>query len=46
LGLSISKSIVDAHAGRIWAESNRGGGTTFHVDVPAASESKLDQPLH
>lgn len=46
LGLSISKSIVEAHAGRIWAESNRGGGTTFHVDVPAAGDSNRNQPLH
>ncbi len=45
LGLSISKSIVDAHAGRIWAESNRGGGTIFHVEMPAV-ESNLRQPLH
>jgi two-component system sensor kinase FixL len=40
LGLSISRSIVDAHGGRIWAESNRDGGATFHVDlaVTAAAE--------
>jgi PAS domain S-box-containing protein len=40
LGLSISRSIVDAHSGRIWAESNRDGGATFHVDlaVTAAAE--------
>jgi PAS domain S-box-containing protein len=33
LGLSISRSIVDAHGGRIWAERNRDGGATFHVDL-------------
>jgi PAS domain S-box-containing protein len=40
LGLSISRSIVDAHGGRIWAERNRDGGATFHVDlaVMAAAE--------
>ena len=37
LGLFISKSIVEAHGGRIWAENNRdGGGATFafslHID--------------
>jgi two-component system sensor kinase FixL len=37
LGLSISRSIVEAHAGVIWAENNRSGGATFHVDVPAAA---------
>jgi PAS domain S-box-containing protein len=40
LGLSISRSIVDAHGGKIWAESNRDGGATFHVElaVTAAAE--------
>jgi PAS domain S-box-containing protein len=37
LGLSISRSIVEAHAGRIWAENNRTGGATFYIDIPAAS---------
>lgn len=36
LGLSIAKGIVDAHGGRIWAESEIGHGTTFHFTVPAA----------
>jgi PAS domain S-box-containing protein len=40
LGLSISRSIVDAHGGRIWAENNRDAGATFHIDlaVVAAAE--------
>ncbi len=33
LGLSISRSIMDAHGGRIWAENNREAGTTFHMDL-------------
>ena len=33
LGLSISRSIVDAHGGRIWAENNRDAGVTFHIDL-------------
>jgi len=34
LGLSIARSIVEAHGGRIRAESTHGAGTTFHVELP------------
>ncbi len=34
LGLYISKCIVEAHGGRIWAESPPGEGSTIHVTVP------------
>lgn len=36
LGLYISRSIVEAHGGKIWAESTEGAGTTLHVELPAA----------
>jgi two-component system phosphate regulon sensor histidine kinase PhoR len=34
LGLSISKHIVEAHGGRIWAESREGEGSAFHFVIP------------
>jgi signal transduction histidine kinase len=34
VGLSISRSIVQAHGGRLWAEANAGPGTTFDFSFP------------
>jgi PAS domain S-box-containing protein len=34
LGLYIAKGIIEAHGGRIWAESVTGGATTFHFTIP------------
>jgi len=36
VGLSISRSIIEAHGGRMWAESNTAGGATFRFTLPAA----------
>ncbi len=38
LGLSISRTIVEAHGGRIWAEPSDFGGTAFHFTLSLAEE--------
>ncbi|MCH7552779.1 MAG: HAMP domain-containing histidine kinase [Chloroflexi bacterium] len=42
LGLSIAKGIVEAHRGRIWADSALGQGTRFAFTLPKASPSVAD----
>jgi two-component system sensor kinase FixL len=38
IGLSISRTIIESHGGRIWIESNPGGGTIFRFTVRTVSE--------
>ena len=45
LGLTISRSIVDAHRGRLWAVSNRDGGATLRFAVPIVSQRPLPKPV-
>jgi signal transduction histidine kinase len=35
MGLSISRSIIESHGGRLWATSNSERGTTFNFTLPA-----------
>lgn len=39
LGLSLAKSIAEAHGGRIGVKSKEGSGSTFFIDIPASQES-------
>jgi two-component system sensor kinase FixL len=41
VGLSISRTIVEAHGGRIWIEPNLGGGTVFRFTLRGVSEREL-----
>ena len=55
LGLSICHGIVHQHGGEIWAESQLGAGTTFHIELPilchaedahSGNEKVVDTPEH
>jgi two-component system, LuxR family, sensor kinase FixL len=41
MGLSISRTIIEAHRGRIWAENNPGYGATFRFTLPLAEEATV-----
>lgn len=41
VGLSISRTIIEAHGGRLWAEPNPGGGTIFRLTVRALDREDL-----
>lgn len=41
VGLSISRTIIEAHGGRIWAEENPGGGTRFCFTLRSVGEEEL-----
>lgn len=43
LGLSISRSIVDLHGGRLWAENNIDRGATFYVTLPTCNAAAQKQ---
>jgi signal transduction histidine kinase len=44
LGLSITRTIVEAHGGRVWAESTPGEGTTFLAELPLIETKGVSSP--
>jgi PAS domain S-box-containing protein len=42
IGLSVSRSIIESHHGRLWATLNDGPGATFSFSIPHASEAVTD----
>jgi K+-sensing histidine kinase KdpD len=38
-GVAVSRSIVEAHGGRLWAENNKAGGAIFNVVLPLSHAS-------
>jgi PAS domain S-box-containing protein len=44
LGLPIAKGIVEAHGGRLWAESERGKGSTFYFTLGSAKDRDTEPP--
>jgi C4-dicarboxylate-specific signal transduction histidine kinase len=39
IGLAVSRTIVEAHGGRLWAENNKTGGATFNVTLPLSNSN-------
>jgi signal transduction histidine kinase len=46
LGLSIARTIVEAHRGRIWVERNPHRGVTFRFALPLESQEGREAPPH
>ena len=46
IGLSVSRSIVESHGGRLWAVPNDGPGVTFSFSIPRLAEATIDTNGH
>jgi PAS domain S-box-containing protein len=44
IGLSVSRSIIERHHGRLWAEPNEGPGATFSFSIPCEPEGAASAP--
>ena len=44
IGLSVSRSIIEAHEGQLWADANDGPGVTFTFSIPCGLESSALAP--
>jgi two-component system sensor kinase FixL len=42
MGLPISRTIIEAHGGRLWAENNNGGGAALRFTLPVAEEAAAE----
>jgi two-component system sensor histidine kinase KdpD len=45
LGLAICRAIIEAHGGKIWAETNPGGGAVFRFTLPLKGERPIPEQL-
>jgi signal transduction histidine kinase len=41
MGLAISRSIIEAHSGRLWATASAGRGATFQFSLPSAAPGEV-----
>jgi len=41
MGLAVSRSIIEAHGGRLWASRNKSGGAIFQFALPKNQGGKL-----
>jgi len=44
IGLSVSRSIIESHQGRLWADRNHGPGATFSFSIPCGSAHETQRP--
>jgi PAS domain S-box-containing protein len=46
IGLSVSRSIIESHSGRLWAQANDGPGATFSFSIPeySGADTSVDEP--